>query len=221
MDLSATPTTIASSVYEQLRRDILEARLEPGTKLRIDFVCQRYAAGNTPVREALNRLAAEGLLQRAEQRGFTVAPMSDAELDELTDTRMAIDELALRRSIDARTPAWEEALVLAHHRLSRTARSLSTQSFQANPAWEHLHREFHRALLAACGSRWLMRYSDELADHAYRYRQRAMMGDYRKRHVGAEHEALLQAACAGDVERAVALLAAHYKRTADATPRVG
>jgi DNA-binding GntR family transcriptional regulator len=66
-----------------------------------------------------------------------------------------------------------------------------------------------------------MRYSDELADHSYRYRQRAMLGDYRKRNVGAEHQALMQAACAGDEDRAVALLKAHYQRTADASPRGG
>ena len=216
MDLPLAPTTIASTVYEQLRRDILEARLDPGAKLRIEFVCQRYGARNTPVREALNRLAAEGLLQRAEQRGFSVAPMSVAELAELVDTRTAIEAMALRRSLSQRSTEWEENLVLAHHRLGRTPRSLNPRRFEANPEWEALHRSFHRALLAACGSRWLLRFSDELADHAYRYRQRSMQGDYRKRNVGAEHAAILEAALSGEAERAVQLLTAHYRRTAEA-----
>lgn len=219
--MDAPATTIASTVYEQLRRDILEARLEPGAKLRIEFVCERYGARNTPVREALNRLAAEGLLQRAEQRGFSVMPMSDAERDELTDTRCAIEALALARSLARRDAAWEEALVLAHHRLARTPRSSHTRRFVPNPAWETLHREFHRALLAACGSRWLLRYADELADHAYRYRQRSMQGDYRKRDVAAEHAAIAEAALAGDGARAAQLLEAHYRRTAAALPPLG
>lgn len=210
--------TKASTVHEQLRADILSAVLEPGTKLRIEFVCQRYRARNTPVREALNRLAAEGLLLRQEQRGFTVAPMSAAELAELTSTRCAIETLALRQSLQQRDTAWEERLVLARHRLAHTPRSLHDAAFEANPEWERLHREFHRALIGACGSRWLQRYSDELADHAYRYRQRSMQAAYLRRDVGAEHEAIAQAALAGDVEQAVALLHAHFERTAELLP---
>lgn len=211
-------TTIASAVYVRLRRDILEARLEPGSKLRIDTVCQRYGARNTPTREALNRLAAEGLLQRHDQRGFSVAPMSPQELAELTTTRCGIEEMALRASLARRDTEWEERLVLARHRLGRAPRSLSSDGFVANPEWEQLHRVFHRCLIEGCGSRWLLRYSDELADHAYRYRQRSMLAAYHQRDVAAEHEAIAAAALAGDVDRAVALLGAHYRRTAELLP---
>lgn len=210
------PASKASTVYEQLREDILAARLEPGSKLRIEWVCSHYAAGNTPVREALSRLAAEGLLQHQDQRGFRVAPMSAADLAELTRTRCAIEPAALRLCLGQRSTAWEEALVLAHHRLQRTPRSLDTQHYRANPEWEQLHRDFHRALVAACGSRWLLRYCDELADHAWRYRQWAMADAFGSRDVAAEHAALLDAALGGDAERACMLLAQHFQHTADA-----
>lgn len=216
--VAASHTTKASTVYEELRADILSAALEPGAKLRIEFVCDRYRARNTPVREALNRLAAEGLLQRQEQRGFSVATMSAEDLAELTRTRIAIETLALRESLTRRDAAWEEHLVLARHRLDRTPRSLHSEHFEANPEWERRHREFHRALISACGSRWLRRFSDELADHAYRYRQRAMQAAYLQRDVASEHAAIADAALAGDAERAVALLQAHFERTATLLP---
>lgn len=208
------PTSKASTVYEQLREDILGARLEPGSKLRIEWVCSRYAAGNTPVREALSRLAAEGLLQHQDQRGFRVAPMSAEDLDELTRTRCAVETSALRLSLARRDAAWEEALLLAHHRLQRTPRSQDPAQYRTHPDWERLHRDFHRALVAACGSRWLLRYCEELADHAWRYRQWAMADAFGTRDVAAEHAALLEAALGGDVERACTLLAAHFERTA-------
>jgi DNA-binding GntR family transcriptional regulator len=216
-DAAPRPTK-ASTVYEELRADILSAALEPGAKLRIEFVCDRYRARNTPVREALNRLAAEGLLQRQEQRGFSVATMSAEDLAELTRTRIAIESMALRESLAHRNAAWEEQLVLARHRLDRTPRSLHSERYEANPEWERRHREFHRALIAACGSRWLLRFSDELADHAYRYRQRSMKAAYLQRDVAAEHAALAHAALAGDSERAIALLRAHFERTATLLP---
>ena len=214
-----TPTpTKASTVYERLRADVLSAVLEPGAKLRIDFVCARYEARNTPVREALNRLAAEGLLHRQEQRGFSVAPMSAQELAELTRTRVAIESLALGECLARRTPEWEEQLLLARHRLERTPRSLQGDRYDANPQWERRHRDFHRALIAACGSRWLLRYCDELADQAYRYRQRSMQAAYHQRDVAAEHAAIADAALAGDAARARALLASHLERTATLLP---
>lgn len=218
MNSADVPTTKASTVYEELRADILSAALEPGAKLRIEFVCERYGARNTPVREALNRLAAEGLLLRQEQRGFSVAAMSTEDLAELTRARCGIEALALRESLAQRDAAWEEQLVLARHRLERTPRSLHAGHYEANPEWERLHRDFHRALIAACGSRWLIRYSDELADHAYRYRQRSMQSVYLQRDVAAEHAAITDAALAGDAELAVALLQAHFERTATLLP---
>lgn len=217
--MSEPSASKAGAVYERLRDDILSARLEPGTKLRIEWACAQYAAGNTPVREALNRLASEGLLVHREQRGFRVRPMDADDLAELTRTRCAIGTAALRLSIAHRDAAWEEALVLAHHRLQRTPRARAGSPLQTHPDWERAHREFHRALVARCGSRWLLRYCDELADHAWRYRQWALQTMHGRRRVGAEHEALLHAALAGDADRACALLEQHFQRTADAALR--
>lgn len=206
--------TRATSLYDQLRADLLAGALEPGSKLAIEALAEHYATSATPLREALNRLVSDGLVERREQRGFVVAAISEQDLAEITKTRCWLEERALRESIAARSTAWEEALVLAHHRLARTPRSLSDSRFEDNPEWEPLHRAFHRALIAGCGSRWLLSFCDQLADQHHRYRRLAAPRAFAKRGVKAEHQALMQAAIDGRADDAVALLRAHFERTA-------
>jgi DNA-binding GntR family transcriptional regulator len=206
--------TRATSLYDQLRTDLLGGVLEPGSKLAIEALAACYGTGQTPLREALNRLVADGLVERREQRGFAVAGISAADLAEITKTRCWLEEIALRESIAAHRTEWEEALVLAHHRLARTPRSLAADHFEDNPEWEPLHRAFHRALIAGCDSRWLLSFCEQLADQHHRYRRLSAPRAFAKRGVKSEHLQLLEAALAGRADDAVALLRAHFERTA-------
>jgi GntR family carbon starvation induced transcriptional regulator len=206
--------TLASSVYDRLRGDILRGVLAPGAKLRTESLRERYGVGNSPIREALNRLSVDGLVTREDQKGFRVATVSRADLEELIKTRCWLEEIALRESIARGGEAWEEAVVLAFHRLSRARRSASAESFEINPDWESCHRRFHMALLGACGSRWLLQYCAQLNDQADRYRQLAIGVAYPGRNELSEHVAIKDAALAGDADAAVAALRAHYERTA-------
>lgn len=206
--------TRATSLYGRLRADLLAGKFEPGSKLAIEALCERYETGQTPLREALNRLTSDGLVERRDQRGFAVAPVSAADLEEITKTRCWLEEIALRKSIEHRTKEWEENLVLAQHRLTRAPRSLSNERFEDNPEWEPLHRAFHRALISGCQSRWLLGFCDQLADQQYRYRRLSATRSFPKRAVSDEHRSLLEAAVAGRADEAVALLQAHFQRTA-------
>lgn len=208
-------TTVASSVYDQIRADILTGSLRPGEKLRSEFLRGRYNAGISPVREALNRLATERLVCREDQRGFHVAGVSKADLAALTQTRCWLEEIALRESIERGGQAWEERIVLAFHRLSRTPRSSSKTRYVYNAEWERLHRDFHLALIADCGSHWLIGFCAQLLDHSDRYRQLAAAVSYPKRKERSEHQALMRAILDRDADRAVALACAHYRKTAD------
>lgn len=190
--------------------------LPPGQKLRIEVLGERYQAGSSPVREALNRLSAEGLVERREQRGFCVAPISAADLDELVETRCWLEELALRQSMSRSGAPWHEELIVAAHRLSRTPRSVAIDGFEENPEWEKFHRAFHRALIAACGSARLVRYCEDLTDQAYRYRKLAMRSsDSDRRNIDEEHQHILQAVLDGQADAAVRLLTDHYRKTAE------
>ncbi len=214
VDLVHGTATRATSLYDQLRSELLGGEREPGSKLAIEALAERYETSATPLREALNRLLSDGLVERREQRGFVVAGISAQDLAEITKTRCWLEELALRESIAAHSTAWEEALVLAHHRLAKTPRSLSDKQFQDNPEWEPLHRAFHLALISGCGSRWLLNFCEQLADQHHRYRRLSAPRAFRKRGVKGEHQQLMEAALAGNAEEAAALLRAHFERTA-------
>jgi len=207
--------TLASSVYDMMRQDILKGDLPPGEKLRVEYLRDRYGVGASPIREALNRLSVDGVVMRVDQKGFRVATVSVAELDELIKTRCWLEETAIRESIAAGDDAWEERLVLAFHRLSKATRSTEQITYAINPDWEVLHRAFHLALIGACGSRWLISYCEQLNDLADRYRQLAVRVTYPRRDELDEHKAIMDAAVNRDPERAVEVLMDHYRRTAE------
>ena len=212
---SPAPSTQASNVYDRLREDLLCGRLEPGRKLQMRFLTEMYQTGQTPLREALNRLSADGLVACREQRGFYVAEISRGELAELTKTRCWVEALALRESMAAASPEWEEQLLVAQHRLSRTPRSLNADHFEDNPEWERLHRSYHKTLIGNCGSQSLLTFCGHLADQLYRYRRLSIRKAFPSRHVADEHQAIMDAVLKHDVDQAVALLTAHYTQTAD------
>jgi DNA-binding GntR family transcriptional regulator len=210
--------TFASAAYDRLRREILTAAVAPGEKLLIRQICEEYNIGLNPVREALNRLSTEGLVRQVDRRGFSVAPLSADDLGELIWTRCALNELALREAIAQGDDTWEEKVILAAHRLTRTPRHLSP-SAEVNEAWEEAHKNFHAALLSACASKWLMGFCQQLFDAAERYRHLARRvsrakGPQSPRDPG-EHQAIAAAAVARNADEAVRLLSAHFQKTAD------
>ena len=87
---------LSEQAHERIRRDILSGELFPGDKLQIESISERYGIGIAPVREALNRLSSEGLVERKSQRGFFVTKISITSLNELVKTRVWLETLALR-----------------------------------------------------------------------------------------------------------------------------
>ena len=216
----ATPVTnggetLASRVYQRLLDDIINGRLEPGSKLRLQALKEQYAVGNSPLREALNRLSANGMVLREENKGFRVSPATSDELLELIRTRCWVEEVALRESIRHGDQAWEERIVLAYHRLSRAERSAADDSIRVDSEWEELHRRYHLALLSACNSSILLGYCAQLHEQTLRYRNLGPMAAYRERHELDEHLAIRDTVLDRDADKAVELLTAHYKVTGD------
>ncbi|MCC6474689.1 MAG: GntR family transcriptional regulator [Burkholderiales bacterium] len=207
-------TTSTSLVYRQLRRDILFGCFPPEAKLPVDTLRTRYGVSAIPIREALNRLLAEGLVDHAEQKGFLVPPLSVEELRELTETRCWIHETMVRETLKAGGDDWEEALVIAAHRLFKASRNLE-RSNRLNPEWEALHRAFHIALVAGCPSHWMREFHADLFDYAEFYKNQYLSAAPTEadRDVSAEHRALLDAAIALDGARLTALLNEHTRLT--------
>lgn len=207
--------TLASMVYEKLLHDILTGELKPGLKLRLQVLKKEYDVGNSPLREALNRLSENGMVIREENKGFRVALTSVEELEELIRTRCWLEEIALRESIRNGDDEWEERIVLAFHRLTRVTRSSGKEHYHTLPEWEQRHREFHQAVLSACNSGILLGYCAQLHEKTLRYRNLAAVVEYRERHELEEHEALKNAVLDRDADRAVEMLNRHFRVTAD------
>ena len=110
-------------IFARLRNDIMTGRLEPGRKLKIEDLRRRYDSGTSTLREALSTMCADGLVERLDQRGFRVADVSVGAFDEFLKTRCWLEERAVRESVAQGDTAWEEDVVLAHHRLSKTPRT--------------------------------------------------------------------------------------------------
>lgn len=202
--------TLAETAYAALRHDIIAGALAPAVPLRMAFLCDRYGMGMSPLREALSRLQAERLVTAIPLRGFLVAPLSAEELTDTTDTRILIETEALRRSIARGGEDWTQALKQA------LAALLDGAGPAADPdGIEALHHGFHTALVAACGSRWLLDLFEKLYSESERYRFHALTVEARdgSRDLAAEHRAIAAAALNRDTEQAVALLTAHYRRT--------
>ncbi|WP_395542876.1 GntR family transcriptional regulator [Neotabrizicola sp. sgz301269] len=209
--------SLSEQAYDSIRSDILQGALFPGEKLLIDGISERYGIGAVPVREALNRLSSEGLVERKSHRGFFVAAISIVDLEEMVKTRIWLESLALRESMANSDEAWEEQLVVSFHRLARTQRKMPSE---AGPAaaqeWEERHRDFHMLLLDRCRSRWLLGFCSTLMDQAVRYRNLSMNHNpsiARRQGAAAEHQSILEAVMEHDVELAVSLLAEHYRIT--------
>lgn len=218
--INAMPAiTRASAVYDRLKSDILQGHFLADQKLKIEELSSFYETGTSPLREALNRLSAEGLVTRSDQRGFNVAPLRWDELDTLTETRCFIEGKTLEESITHRTEEWEDKLVLLVHKLSKQPRSSKTNQHSANPEWELLHKEFHKTLLENSPSRWMKEFSEILATETYRYRQVAASKNFGKRDHHAEHVQIFKAAISGDIQLAKELLFDHYRKTSDLTGR--
>lgn len=206
--------TKATAVYSQIRQDIFSGVFRGKSKIRIEWVVDRYGAGASPVREALNRLATEGLLVRHDQRGFSIKPETNDELDELTRTRCWLESLALRQSILSRTEQWEENLVLSSHRLTRATAALVVRPSSSDPEWEQIHCAFHKALIAGCGSKWLISFCERLGDQMHRYRVFPSSIDVPQRDCALEHRLIAEASLDGDTDRAVKALTEHFELSA-------
>jgi GntR family carbon starvation induced transcriptional regulator len=207
--------TLVDVAYHALREQILDGRLPAGAKLRVEHLRESVGVGATPLREALSRLSAEKLVHALGQRGFRVAPMSLAELDDVTENRLQLETRAVELSVKRGDLAWEARVVAAHHTVARGDRGLRGKGVDV-AAWQANNAAFHHALVSACGSPWLLELRSLIFDQHSRYRAMSIALNQRRgatRDVAAEHEAIVEAALARQAKRAAALVGEHIRAT--------
>ena len=215
MTASVGKQTLSESVYRSLHREMLNGHLVPGQRLKVSELAGRFGVSLSVVREALTRLAEQGLVVASPLRGFAVAALSADDLRDLTRARVLVEALVLRESIANGNLAWEAAIVASLHTLERTP-FLDDQG-EVSDDWTAAHRAFHRALLAGSGSRRLESVATSLRDCAELYRQwsRSLAHD-KDRDIAAEHRHIIEATLASNADSATGALTAHIERTTSA-----
>lgn len=209
----------SETAYVTLRRRILLGQLPPGERLKIEVLQKDLALSSTPLREALTRLTAEGLVVSVENRGFRTAPLSVADLRDLTHLRVVLEADALTDSIARGDAVWESSIVAAHHRLEQHEQRVAEGEGGRDEDWTALHKAFHMALLSACSYPRVIVMCENLFDQSERYRRFAVRVETGARDVPGEHAAMMEAALARDVGRARHMLTGHLMRTGDGVAR--
>jgi DNA-binding GntR family transcriptional regulator len=199
--------TLAEKAFDTLHRAIITGQLRPGARLPIEELADVLDMSPMPIREAVRRLDAAGLVENIPHRGARVTDLSITDLAEVYEARLALEVLAIRRAAE-RFDAEHEAIATA--RLA-TLQGMSDDNSATTSAG---HDAFHFALYDAADSAWLVRLIRPVWETSERYclevpqcRQLASRG--------GEHQAILDACAAHDPDRAAVTLHDHLARTAN------
>jgi GntR family carbon starvation induced transcriptional regulator len=213
LDIESVGPIQSEVAYLTLRQDIISCKLRPSARLKINEIALRIGVSVSAVREALSRMVVEELVVATAQKGFSVAPISSAEIKDLTRTRIAIETLCLVDALKNGGIDWESRIVAAFHKLSRLPYDDPGDSGVANQQWILAHAEFHQALAAACTSPWLLKIRRTLYIQTERYRQFSGIIRSDSRDVNAEHMGLMDAALSRDEQLIASRISAHFNIT--------
>lgn len=214
--VSDIPLSRTDWVTAELRRAILRGDLKPGERLLAAELALRWAISQTPLREAYQRLSAEGLVIHTPQRGVRVAPLSTADLEEIYELRLLLEPLALERSLKRADDEWEATVRRRQDELEAWLKA--NDSFEAPEDianYEAVHQLFHRALLSRCDSTWLVRIVQMLSDHSGRYRTLSWTPRGGGAEILKEHHDLFRACVKRNIPQAVKLAERHIRITHD------
>nr|WP_314840634.1 GntR family transcriptional regulator [uncultured Microbacterium sp.] len=192
-----SPRLVVDDVHDQLLRLIIDGHIGAESPLSIDALARDFGVSSSPVREALTRLEATGLVQRLALRGYRVAPALDAEeMADLFDARILLEPTiaaaAAKRSDRAGLIRGLDENVADLERAPRGDRSGSLH------AYYEADREFHRTIVAGTRNRFLVHAYDALGAHVQRFRLFSGGGVTDAAETIAEHRAITRAIESGD-----------------------
>lgn len=193
--------TLAIRISRTLADRIISGTIEPGSRLRQDHVAAEFGASHVPVREAFQRLEAQGLAVSEPRRGVRVAAFDLREVREVAEMRAALEVLALRHA----APHLTRAILDAAEEATRAG-----DKSQDVRSWEGANRRFHRLILTPCAMPRLLAAIDDLHATSARFLFAAWRSEWEAR-TDHDHRAILAALREGQVETAAATLARHVQ----------
>ncbi|MGO4738204.1 GntR family transcriptional regulator [Bosea sp. 2KB_26] len=193
--------TLAIRISRALADRIISGAIEPGTRLRQDPVAAEFGASHVPVREAFQRLEAQGLAVSEPRRGVRVAAFDLREVREVAEMRAALEVLALRHA----APHLTRAILEQAEEATRAG-----DKSQDVRSWEDANRRFHKLILAPCVMPRLLAAIDDLHATSARFLFAAWRSEWEAR-TDHDHRAILAALREGNIEAAAATLARHVQ----------
>jgi DNA-binding GntR family transcriptional regulator len=194
-------TTKADAVYDEIRRRILRGIFAPASPLNQDALAPELGVSVTPVREAIRRLATEGLVQVHAHRSVLVSPLNLGELSEIYDVRLQLDPHA---AAVATTKASEEALA----RIEQMATEVSSDPLEQAT----INRAFHRAIYVESGNSLLIGILDGLWERTDRYRIMLVSSEIDVKTVLEEHLGIVAAMRSRRSREVAKLIRAHVMK---------
>jgi DNA-binding GntR family transcriptional regulator len=194
---------------DRLRERILAGDLRAGDRIHLDAIAQSLGMSAIPLREALRVLGEQGLVVPSPHRGYTVAPVTVADFDEIYRLRLLLEPLAVNLAVPQ---LHEPDFVFLAQQLDLFERAYRDENWAA---YRVHHRAFHFGIYDKSQSSWLLRFTDVLWLNTERYqRMTALIGGELEQRM-KEHRQILAACIAGDADRAAELMHDHLKRAAD------
>lgn len=208
---------LPDTVYERLLDLLTWGEFPPDSSLPIDGLAAQLGVSPTPVREALARLEATGLVKRKARCGYRVAaPMSQAQMRELVDARMVLEVGAVERAMrnpDELLPDLEEAFE-RHKRSADRILHLSKSDNEREAMRQYFADDwsFHEVMLSHCGNRYIVHAVDSLSFRVHRMRQTVGSGVSDASDALAEHQKILEAARTKNPAAAATAMKMHLQK---------
>ncbi len=202
--------TLALQCYDYLQNCIIDGTLAPGQKLKVEALKEQLGIGQSPIREALSRLVASGLVTVQDNKGFWVAQVSEEDIRDTYRVFVQIELLALKQAIELGDDAWESGIVAALHNLALVETRQVETSVQV---WIERNYSFHLALIVGCNSPLLL----DLREQVYRRFHRYCWLSYdalnsRLEFSHEEHKSLAQAVISRNFPEAEKIMTHHVYR---------
>lgn len=189
-------------IYNALRDAIIRGEIEGGEPLRQDTIAQMFNVSRIPVREAMQRLEAQGLVISERFKGVVVASLSPEQITEIFQFRALIEPKVIEMAVPLMT---ETSLAIAQAHCDAFAA-------ETDPLrWGDLNREFHKALYLDSDKPYYLSVIDKTNDLVERYVRLVLYFVQGMRHAVDEHQAILDACKARDGKRAAELTRLHIE----------
>lgn len=208
---SDTPVSLVDVAYRRIREDLAKGYLEPGEKLNVRILTERYEVSDTPVKQALNRLMVEGVVESIPRKGMKVKRITWSEIDEILEFRIMMERFYAPKVITALSNDLQLQKVFNDNLTENLRLAQSYSTVEEHQAVYRLDQQFHRMYLVCGGSRKALQVFDNLNSHTYatylfnrQPKEKTISGVQ-------EHRAIFEAILSGNLEHLLALLDLHNK----------